>query len=199
MTVGTATSANALAAGSYENIRAGTATIALTLSTNANGTYPNMTVGTATSANALAAGSYENIRAGTATLALSITTTTISIGSYVNLPGLTTVYDSTAACQGLGFAEIDFAGVKQIIFSVYGYKGYDNPNNDLIWELYRDDGTPGSLMTASDTANTAGTRYVQSVLTSGIPTGAARVRIRARYQNSDADAAFLGASLKLVR
>lgn len=103
-------------------------------------------------------------------------------------------YDAIAASRGLGFADIDFTNVAQVVFRVrYNKVG----TGTLSWQLWND--TDGAEIARIDDSTAAGDNKNQSVTANVALSGVKSVRVRAKSTTSADDPVFYGSSVRLVR
>lgn len=103
-------------------------------------------------------------------------------------------YDAIAASKGLGFAEIDFTGVLQVVFTVrYNKVGAGT----LSWQLWNE--TDGTQIGVIDDAAAAADNKRQSATFSVALTGIKEVRVRSKSTVSTDDPVFYGASIRVIK
>lgn len=119
----------------------------------------------------------------------------ISLGGLVTLTNVGTAYDGIAAAKGLGCAMIDFTGVKVIDFTVR-YNKVAAGASTVSFQLWND--TDGTQIMVMDDASAAGdNKVLTATITTGIPTGIKRVRVRAKSTVAADDPVYYGGCILL--
>lgn len=106
------------------------------------------------------------------------------------LTNIGTAYDSIAASKGLGFQDIDFTGMGQLVFRVMWNKV---GTGTLSWQLWNQ--TDGVEITRIDDAAAAGDNKTNSVVVPVNLTGLKTVRVRAKSTVGADDPVYYGASV----
>lgn len=103
-------------------------------------------------------------------------------------------YDTIAPAKGLGFAEVDFTGVTRVDFTVNVNKVGTGTQSWQLWNV-----TDGAQLAVIDDAAAAGDNKVLTVgVTSNLPTGVKRIRVRAKSTIAADDPVLYGAALRLT-
>jgi hypothetical protein len=100
---------------------------------------------------------------------------TVCFGGYVVLTNVGAAYDTIAQARGLGTAEIDFTGCTRIDFGVRVNKVGTGTQN---WQLWNETDS-AQLVLIQDAAAAGDNKNLTNFITSGLPTGVKRVRVRA--------------------
>ena len=120
----------------------------------------------------------------------------ISLGGFVTLTNIGTIYDGTDPARGLGLALIETAGITQVVFGVRCNKVGGGTQS---WQLFND--TDGTEVAVIDDAGATGVKNLSMTVNFGTPLGAGikMIRVRAKSTTAADDPVFLGAALSIRR
>jgi hypothetical protein len=117
----------------------------------------------------------------------------ITFGGYLVLTNVGAAYDAIAPARGLGMTEVDFTGCTRLDFTVRVNKVGTGTQS---WQLWSE--TDSAQLAVIDDAAAAGDNKVLTVaVTSNLPTGVKRVRVRAKSTTAADDPVFYGSCLRL--
>lgn len=116
----------------------------------------------------------------------------ISFGAFVTLTNVGAAYDTVTAARGLGIAEVDFTNIAQVDWGVSVSKVGTGTQD---WQLWNE--TDSVELGVLSDAGAAGNKLLAGTITTGLPTGIKRVRVRARSSVAADDPLYFGGWLRL--
>jgi hypothetical protein len=120
---------------------------------------------------------------------------TVSLGGYLALVDVDTVYDSgpTLATRGLGIAQIDFTDATYLAFTVFFNKTGTGTHSYQLWNV-----TDGlEIVVVSSAVLGQQTVTVETTDPAVIPKGIVVVRVRVKSTVATDDPTYFGATLTL--
>jgi len=111
----------------------------------------------------------------------------VSLGGLATLTNVGASYDAVNVSRGLGIVEIDFTNVSRIDWGVFVNKVGTGTQDWQLWNL-----TDSAELGVLSDSGATGAKELTGAITSGIPTGIKRVRIRARSSVATDDPVYYG-------
>jgi len=120
-------------------------------------------------------------------------TEAVSLGGLAVLTNVGTTFDAVNASRGLGMVLVDTNGLTAIEWHLQVNKIGSGTQN---WQLWND--TAGSEIALIQDTGGSGNKTLTTTVTSGLPTGIVRLRVRARSTVSTDDPVYYGSTLLLT-
>lgn len=115
-----------------------------------------------------------------------------SLGGYAILTNIGATYDATNPSRGLGIILVDMTGATQIDWNLQVNKIGTGTQS---WQLWND--TDSIQIGVINDAGASGNKTLSLAVTTGIPTGIKRLRIRALSTVTTDDPVYYGSTLKI--